>query len=852
MKAPLTLLLLTLAGGGATVLTRVAPLAQVNPAPASSTEAVTAQGYRVLDQAWSDKTLYVLAAKPGSSQRRDPDGTPFTESQVALFALAAGEEPEQLTLGSAYLHAAGHGAITVDRGRVLAFVTHKVQGGTYDMTGTLWSVDPDLVSNQSVRNLFSGANCGWFPYFVGPDLHHFNLGGNFHAVNDQVRVAPLRPEAAERECLQRRTAKAAPPAGLGSWSQPQPPAQTLERVQGPFPESDRMAMTEVSTEGGSTFIRIVSKGKGTVHFGDSTEYVVRSGQRVYHLLSLDGGRRTLPFPAGTSMLLEFERFPLDAPFDLLEGDLAGLQRTDTWHLRAVNLAGNGRDTRTLGGAPVDVRPADPGTRLRLVRYEERSSEVGLTLHFSAGGVWGPTSEDTTYFVSQDGKTLRMRSIEGPNRKEFVNTQLPDYGKVKYVVEAPEATCWFEPFDPNRPFDLIEGRKGTNWNFKGVDLVAAKAAFPQYLDRSRQAFQALRSRDACEAWQREFGLNDPDGQVQKLAQMRQELMLRELQDSGLTARFGFKQGEIGKRWVPPVSYSTSSSDTVYINNEPVTSTKYGTSGSSGYDEKVEGYTAVYGLKNTSASAYLAELTVSGTATFNPTVVDKAAWSGDESRRRTTKQNAIRIVKRVLVKPGGDYKDQVIMGEEQPADFKIEVNDFWKVDPAWVARFERALGGEMGTRAQARAVQPLLEELGQDTRVNHPNGWANALRERLGACITTIAAANLADIRKDVSTTVLPGADFDPDFPSEVKVQLKNLSNYGYGLTVRKPDGTNDTVTVAAHSSAFLVANVQHIERASLSAEIVGAIAPPGRLFLDTPEPVAKPLPAVRKKPAAKKT
>ena len=42
----------------------------------------------------------------------------------------------------------------------------------------------------------------------------------------------------------------------------------------------------------------------------------------------------------------------------------------------------------------------------------------------------------------------------------------------------------------------------------------------------------------------------------------------------------------------------------LNSEAVTTSKYGTGTSSGWDEKIGGYTAVYGLKNTSASACLA--------------------------------------------------------------------------------------------------------------------------------------------------------------------------------------------------------------------------------------------------------
>jgi hypothetical protein len=195
--------------------------------------------------------------------------------------------------------------------------------------------------------------------------------------------------------------------------------------------------------------------------------------------------------------------------------------------------------------------------------------------------------------------------------------------------------------------------------------------------------------------------------------------------------------------------------------------------------------------------------------------------------------------------------MVVGEEQPTDFKAEIMDFWPVTAEWAATFERAMGTELKNRATAKAVRPLLENLMRDPIATGPNAWKSDLTSRLATATQVIHDADLKDMRKDLDVSVIPGADFDPDFPSEVTAMVRNRSAYRYEGTLEKPDGRRHSFTVEPRGTFSTKATVQRIAKGELKAVILDLTAPSDRVFVDA-APAQVPAAPGKKAPAKRKS
>ena len=235
------------------MLTRVAPLAQVNPAPASSTEAVTAQGYRVLDQAWSGptpgtsgpSTSPATAGTPGSwAAPRSTSGPRIRAPGCGWCATRRGP-PEQSgpaaglrpgPPGHLWLAGLGSGLAVL-----IALVVDPV--AVYPMLailalGWVYSAPPFRLRRFLALGHLVLAGIGMGSYLLGATLVHGNLAfrqcdrpllgliGALFFTGSQFK--DLKDTAGDREAgvttLATGWASAGPTGPRAAWSWPWPPA----------------------------------------------------------------------------------------------------------------------------------------------------------------------------------------------------------------------------------------------------------------------------------------------------------------------------------------------------------------------------------------------------------------------------------------------------------------------------------------------------------------------------------------------------------------------------------------------------------------------------------------------------
>lgn len=277
------------------------------------------------------------------------------------------------------------------------------------------------------------------------------------------------------------------------------------------------------------------------------------------------------------------------------------------------------------------------------------------------------------------------------------------------------------------------------NYKGKESEALKQFFKQALNWTlAQPDMTKQSRvEMYNQWVSEIPLLHSDVTVDSLREF-----------ANVDIRHVFKEGKIGKRYVPMLSHSTSNTKTRYINGNPINETTYDSYTSGGHSESRYGYTSVYQMFNESDGYYLVDLEVNATSSFTNYKTGKS-WGGDEYKTSESKENRISQTTQYLLRPKAQVKDQLIVGEKIPKDFHLKVGRVKLLDKKWVTGLDQALKGNK------------LKQTQEYMQLDDAYNWLPELG-------SVFAGKAFRKITSDVST----GERFDKDFQSEVNVQFNN--------------------------------------------------------------------------------
>lgn len=235
-----------------------------------------------------------------------------------------------------------------------------------------------------------------------------------------------------------------------------------------------------------------------------------------------------------------------------------------------------------------------------------------------------------------------------------------------------------------------------------------------------------------------------------ANQQSEISTKLLEKLGITLRYTFREGKIGKRYVNRLNHTQSSNSTRYINGRAINETKFNDYSTGGYDESRYGFTSVYQMYNESASNYILKLAVSATKKMSE-YRKKSSWSGEDSRYKVNKKTHMSQVTTYLLKANSELKDQIVVGENKPEDFTITVLDIIPVVPDWIDNLAKAQDGD-----DIAITQRYLSD-------KKALNWRANIGENF---------AKLAYMNMDIA--LLTSDKFDKDFDSTVTVKVKNTN------------------------------------------------------------------------------
>ncbi len=232
---------------------------------------------------------------------------------------------------------------------------------------------------------------------------------------------------------------------------------------------------------------------------------------------------------------------------------------------------------------------------------------------------------------------------------------------------------------------------------------------------------------------------------------------------------FKNGKIGKRYVPytSTSYSTPSTDTTYINGKAYTSTKYKESSysSGGYKTDIYGYKAIYKVTNNSQEYYQIALDMGWLGKYSQyEKYSYGAWSSQSGNysKLVSKNKYSSKKEKFFVAPGESFKFQFEAGEDKPS---IEIRKITvKIVPKeYYEAFNYAL------EPKNKDIT-LLDKFLQDPKVSQWNEKIKSVKKDVQKVIQDEFSKKYS---KDVKVQVIVDEKkFDKDFDSKIKVKVES--------------------------------------------------------------------------------
>lgn len=262
------------------------------------------------------------------------------------------------------------------------------------------------------------------------------------------------------------------------------------------------------------------------------------------------------------------------------------------------------------------------------------------------------------------------------------------------------------------------------------------------------------------------------------------------------RHTVKDGFIGDRYVPEVKNTWYDTETVfYVDGKPVTKTTPKDVSTGGYNEKVKGYTSVFGVSNESNSNYIVDLAFQGTVTTSKYLVkDKFMLFFYKSVLETESTSKfLRITRKILLRPGQEYKDQMVQGERYSKNFDVYLMGVTTVDNGWVKRLDYILNTPIKSSVVASNILRSVDDFLAD---KNAEPWHTTLVDKKQSAQIYLAKVDLA-------IKLLTKNNYDPDFSNNVTVSVTNKSNNGYMLEIDIADNTKVTIDVKGKSTATKV-------------------------------------------------
>lgn len=270
----------------------------------------------------------------------------------------------------------------------------------------------------------------------------------------------------------------------------------------------------------------------------------------------------------------------------------------------------------------------------------------------------------------------------------------------------------------------------------------------------------------------------------------------LKASKLTHRFSFREGKIGQRYVPSYSNTYYSSENYTVNGKIYTETRSNESSSGGYQEGRYGFTAVYQLFNESRQPYVVRIRISCTSTMSENHVQSSAWTGNKSLASRTNENYLSKEMYYLLDANRDVKDQLVVGESRPSDFKMEITEVYPVSAGWIAGLRKALD----SKGDLRLINTYLAD-------PKATGW----HENLANVFSKTA-------RKQVGVKIATSKRFDPDFESPVTFTISNRSGMGLHVSYKPNFASDDTLDLSNGQSKTITLTSKGVAKNELAVEL----------------------------------
>ncbi len=279
---------------------------------------------------------------------------------------------------------------------------------------------------------------------------------------------------------------------------------------------------------------------------------------------------------------------------------------------------------------------------------------------------------------------------------------------------------------------------------------------------------------------------------------------------LKSRFAFKEGPIGKRYVPSTStsYTTYESEHITVNGRSHTIGKNKTSSysSGGYDENVYGFKAIYGFKNSSKNYYIVNIKTKWSGTYSKYMTGSyGAWSdksGSYSKLKSSTQPSSWEYGFALA-PKEKTKFQFEVGETKPTNLRLLITNIVKIDKSTYQNFNKVLSSKCNDIA-------LLEKYIKDDRFKR---WHKRLKTNKQNALQRLYA------KKVQFRFVYDKEDYDPDFENEVKMIVS--APFNGKITYKTDFGTKDTITInKVYTKVF---KLQNKSISSLKARVISVEA-----------------------------
>ncbi|MCE5419164.1 MAG: immunoglobulin domain-containing protein [Acidithiobacillus sp.] len=151
----------------------------------------------VVEGSGSSAVVYSLVSELTGSGAyyTDPDGMKSYERNIYILRFDSTKTPVKYLVGTYFIQ---HGALSVESNLIRVFFNHKTQNGTYGMAGEVFVLDKATGNVSTHSSMFTLANWGWFPKFIGSDVSHFSYAGYFRMLNT-TNLGSVSPGTMQQE-----------------------------------------------------------------------------------------------------------------------------------------------------------------------------------------------------------------------------------------------------------------------------------------------------------------------------------------------------------------------------------------------------------------------------------------------------------------------------------------------------------------------------------------------------------------------------------------------------------------------------------------------------------------------------